>query len=241
MTTIVSAFISNVNNRHDIDLEKYFNYGKILLQVNVPKVIFVDINMYNKIKELENELTKIILIDKNNYYLYSYQDQITNFKANNSNASKDTLEYMFTMCHKTEWVKEAIEKNFFMTENFIWIDFGIRRIFKCDDLEFIEKIEKIQINQYNKIRIGTIWNLNIRYIGDIYSNVFWYFAGGVFGGHKDYLLIFSDKMKEKCIQIIKEKNTIMWEVNIWYLIYMENKDLFDCYLCDHNETIIKNY
>ena len=48
-------------------------------------------------------------------------------------------------------------------------------------------------------------------------------------------------MKEKCIKIIEEKNTIIWEVNIWYLIYLDNKDLFDCYLCNHDETIINNY
>ena len=48
-------------------------------------------------------------------------------------------------------------------------------------------------------------------------------------------------MKEKCIKIIKSRNSIMWEVNIWYLIYLENKELFQPYLCDHNNTIIDNY
>ena len=48
-------------------------------------------------------------------------------------------------------------------------------------------------------------------------------------------------MKNKCIEIITKNNTIMWEVNIWYLIYRENKDLFDSYVCDHNNTIIDNY
>jgi hypothetical protein len=241
MTTIVSAFISNVNNRHDMNLDKYFNYGILLLQSQVPKVIFVDLIMYEKIKEYENGLTKIILIDKTKYYLYYYMNNITNFNVNNGNPTKDTLEYMFTMCHKTEWIKEAIQLDYFNTNNFIWIDFGIRYIFKCSNIEFIDKINNIQFKNYDKIRIGNIWDLNSIYQGDLYSNVFWYFAGSVFGGNKDYLLTFSDKMKEKCIQIIKEKNTIMWEVNIWYLIYMENKDLFDCYLCDHNDIILINY
>jgi hypothetical protein len=224
-----------------MNLDKYFNYGKLLLQVQIPKVIFVDIYMYDKIKELENELTKIILVDKNNNYLYEYIDQITNFKANISNPTKDTLEYMFTMCHKTEWMKEAIESNFFMTDNFVWVDFGIRYIFKCDDFEFIGKIQNLQNKEYQKIRIGTIWDLNSICSCDIYSNIYWYFAGGVFGGHKDYLLNFSNKMKEKCIQIIKDKQCIMWEVNIWYMIYLENPELFEGYKCDHNETLITNY
>ena len=239
MTTIVSAFITNVNN--NTKFEDYYNNGKLLLQVQVPKIIFVDITMYNKIKELENELTKIILIDKNNYYLYNYIDQLTNFKANNNNLNKDTLEYMITICHKTEWMKEAMENNFYMTNNFIWIDFGIKHVFKGSDLEFIQSIQNIQTKEYNKIRIGTIWDLNIVYQGDIYTNVFWYFAGGVFGGHKDYLLIFADKMKEKCLQIIKEKQSLMWEVNIWYLVYLENKELFEGYKCDHNDSLITNY
>jgi len=105
MITIVSAFISNHN---DINLEKYYNYGKLLLQVQIPKVIFVNLNMYNKIKEFENDLTKIILVNNNNNL-----NQITN-------SNKNTLEYIFTMCHKTEWIKEAIKNNFFKTNNFFW-------------------------------------------------------------------------------------------------------------------------
>ena len=37
------------------------------------------------------------------------------------------------------------------------------------------------------------------------------------------------------------KNTIMWEVNIWYLIYKENKELFNSYGCNHDKTLIDNY
>ena len=48
-------------------------------------------------------------------------------------------------------------------------------------------------------------------------------------------------MKEKCITIMTTKNTIMWEVNIWYLIYIENKELFNIYKCDHNSSLVFNY
>ena len=208
MITIVSAFISNINNQNDINLEKYYNYGKLLLQVQVPKVIFVNLNMYNKIKEFENDLTKIILVNNNNL------NQITN-------SNKNTLEYIFTMCHKTEWIKQAIKNNFFKTNNFFWVDFGIRHIFNCSDLEFINKIQNLQTKEYNKIIIDSIWNLDNKY----------------FGGNKDYLLTFSNKIKEKCFQIIQDKKSLVWKVNIWYLIYLENKELFDGY---HNDSLIIN-
>ena len=48
-------------------------------------------------------------------------------------------------------------------------------------------------------------------------------------------------MKKKCLEIIKEKNSFVWEVNIWYLIYLEYPELFDVYRCDHNVTMLANY
>jgi hypothetical protein len=153
---------------------------------------------------------------------------------------------MFTMCNKTEWVKRAIYLNYFKTENFIWVDFGIKHIFNgsfsyCSDEDFIEKINKLNDKKYNKVRIGGIWNISYDYNIDIYKNVAWYFAGGVFGGNIHSLEKFGNLMKSKCIDIMTSKNTIMWEVNIWYLIYNENKLLFDIYGCNHNASLIDNY
>ena len=91
------------------------------------------------------------------------------------------------------------------------------------------------------LRIGSIWDLNNQYYINILKDITWYFAGGVFGGKKDVLLTFAEKTKNKCIQIITEHQTIMWEVNIWYLVYLENPTMFDPYKCDHNESLISNY
>ena len=241
MTTIVSAFISNVNSRKDRTIEKYIEYGKVLLQTKIQKIIFIDELLFDEIKNYSNELTYLIPIKKESIYLYKYKDLLTNFNLNSTSPEKDSLEYMFTMCSKTEWIKKAIELNYFNTQNFIWLDFGIKHIFNCDDNEFITKIENINNKIYKKIRIGSIWNPDIQYYGDIYKDIRWYFAGGVFGGDINSLLLFLEKTKEMCIKIIQEKNTIMWEVNIWYLIYKEMPELFDCYNCDHNSSLIDNY
>jgi len=69
----------------------------------------------------------------------------------------------------------------------------------------------------------------------------WLFLGGIFGGSSKKLVEFADLTKRKCIETIKKENTIMWEVNIWYLIYLEHPELFDTYISDHNKTMLIEY
>ena len=244
MNTIVSAFVSNVNDRYEDSIIRYYNYGKLLLESSVQKVIFVDETMYECIgNEYNKTNTYIIKICKTDLYLYKYENYLTNFHINSTDYTKDTIEFMFTMCNKTEWVKKAIELNPFQSDNFIWLDFGIRHIFPnvCNDKEFIDNINCLGNKIYNTVRIGGIWNINYDFNINIYKDIAWYFAGGMFGGNKLSLLQFAVLMKEKCIHIITTKNTIMWEVNVWYLIYNENPELFDIYTCNHNASLICNY
>jgi hypothetical protein len=246
MNTIVSAFVSNINGRYENSINYYFKLGKILLLSSVPKIIFVDEVMFDLIgTNYDVNTTHIVKINKKDSYLYNYVNMITKFNINSTNMSKDTIEFMFTMCNKTEWVKKAIEINHFNTQHFIWVDFGIKHIFKnYSDEEFIKAIDTLKYKVYDNLRIGGIWNINYTYNIDIYKDVAWYFAGGVFGGNSESLLNFADQMKSYCIFLITTKNIIMWEVNIWYLIYISNIHntyLFDIYYCDHNQTLINNY
>ena len=246
MTTIVSAFVSNMNTRDDRKLETYLLLGDLLLKAQIPKIIFIDTETYTYVKNYENDNTKIIPFKREDIYLYSYLKDIHSFSLSTNFKSKDTLEFMFTMCNKTEWIRKATEYNFFNTENFVWVDFGIRHVFKCNDTEFIKKIENLNTKTYETIRMGTIWdlNMNVDSVGlDIYRQITWYFAGGVFGGDKKILIDFADRTKAKCIKIIQERGSLMWEVNIWYLVFKEtmNELNYSFYKCDHNDSIIDNY
>ena len=130
---------------------------------------------------------------------------------------------------------------FLNSDNFIWLDFGIKQVFNCSDDEFIQKLNNLQYKQYDKVRIGHIWDLSLRYNIDILRQISWYFAGGVFGGNKISLLKFADLMKDKCIEIMNVTYSIMWEVNIWYILYSKTPDLFEPYPCNHSNSIIDNY
>ena len=244
MTTIVSAFICNINIRKDRDFNKYYEYGKLILKTNTCKILFLDETM---MKLFESETydvsnTLLVKINKDSLFLNDYEKIITNFDIHTTSKEKDTIQYMFTQCNKSEWVKNAIELDPFHTDMFVWIDFGIKHMNHCSDEIFIEKLNNLNDKKYSKVRISSIWDLDVNYYGDIYKDVKWHFTGSMFGGHKDALITFHEKMKEKCLEIIYSKNTIMWEVNIWYLIYLENKDLFDAYKSTgHNKTVIDNY
>jgi hypothetical protein len=239
MTTIVSAFLTNVNNFRDI--EKYIEYGRQLLLADCNKVVFIDELLYDKLSQYENNKTHLIKFNKSMLYFYEYLEKISNFSLDTTNHSKDTLDYIFIMCHKTEWMKQAIELDLYKTEQFVWIDFGIRHIFNCTDDEYRSKLETLSTKISDRVRIPTIWDLNAHYHSNPYKAILWYFAGGVFGGNKDKLLLFADLMKTKCLQIIETEHTLMWEVNVWYFIYNENKEIFDAYYGNHNHTIIDNY
>lgn len=249
MTTIVTAFIANANQRIDRSINDYIKYGKKLLElpININKIVFFDETLINLniLQVFPN--TIMIPIKKEEMYLYNYIDQLTNFLLNTQTPEKDSLEYMFLMCNKTEFIRKAIELNPFQTDQFVWVDFGINHIFKNDDSIFNSAINDLKNKNYENVRIGSIWNPDMHNVmiktfrANIYKDIAWYFAGGVFGGDSKSLIKFADLTKQKCIKTIEEKKTLMWEVNIWFLVYLENPDIFSLYNCDHNSTLISNY
>ena len=246
MTTIVSAFIDI--GRRSRPISTYLKYGRLLLELEIPKIIFLEqktieqygISYLNMLPQ-----TTIIPYNQNDLILNKllHKNNVSNINLPNPPPSetKPSLKYLSIILNKTEWVKQAIELNTYNTSQFIWIDFGIYHTFNNPEL-YKKFVLNCQQKQYDKIRIASIWKLN-QYIpseSQIKNNPLWFFAGGVFGGNKDKLLEFADKSKSKIEEITKD-NYIMWEVNLWYLVFKDNKDLFDCYPSNHNPTILSNY
>jgi len=255
MTTLVTAFIKGANQRNDRNIQDYISYGKKLLECPINKIVFLDETLLNVLPNYPN--TIIVPIKKEDIYLYEYKDQITNFSLNTQTPEKDSLEYMFLMCNKTEFIRKAIELNPFhsdpfhsdpfQTSQFVWVDFGINHIFKNDDALFHATINDLKNKTYENVRIGSIWspsmhNMMVKtFRSDIYKDIAWYFAGGVFGGDSKALIKFADLTKQQCIKTIENYKTLMWEVNVWFQVYLDNPELFSLYNCDHNYTLIGNY
>jgi hypothetical protein len=281
ITIIVSAFISNGNKHRNID--QYISHGKKLLESNCLKIIFIEREVFHEhLKEytieekysfqyMVNDAVKtfeyvifnniiFVFFERNDNYLYAYQDEMTEFQLNTDNPNKDTIDYMFIQCHKTEWLHMSIclmnqkENRLFTNTEVLWIDFGIFHMIRNKDV-LKQEIENLRIRvsknsdnsqeekkSENSIRIASCWDLTKNYIDvDLYHKVAWYFAGSIFGGSENILIEFAERTKEKCIQIIRERKSLMWEVNVWYLIYLDKPELFNSYICGHDTSIITNY
>jgi hypothetical protein len=262
-TTIVSAFVTGINKKKEMDISHYIEYGKKLLRLPIPKIIFIEYSIYLSFfngfeseseSESEYPLTEFIFIDSKDIYLYTFLPHITNFQINSVNPDKDTIDYLFVQCNKTEWVRQAIHRNTFKTKQFTWIDFGIYHIVKNDAL-FKNAIMKISQTSVEKVAVGNCWNLRLPFVRDIYKDVAWFFAGGIFGGEPQYLIEFADLVQQKCIQYITERRSFIWETNIWYLVYkdsflnrtlvesslVESSLVFSPYLAEHDVSLLQNY
>jgi hypothetical protein len=251
----------NINIFQIIFIEKYIFDDFFSMYNNEKKGYFTYVieNISKTFEYIVYENKIFVFFNKEDIYLYNYKINITEFNVESNNPSKDTIDYMFIQCHKCEWVKMAIflmkqKKENLENINFLWIDYGIyhminnEEVFK-KELKELENRNTLKLYENKSVRIGSCWDLSwdYDYVAnnnvkiDIYNNVTWYFAGSIFGGNESILIEFADKMKNKSIQIIKEKKSLMWEVNVWYLIYLENRQMFDTYFCGHDISIIANY
>ena len=240
--TIVSAFMININYRADRNYDRYFELAKQFMKVPVNKIIFLDKTIMAYFKDYVNENTTLIAFSKEQSYLYAYKNKLDDFSLNTSNPSKDTIEYMFTMAYKTEFVRKAIEMNNYNARQFIWMDLGIKHMMDIPQDEFSKKIMRLQYLEYpHHVRIGAIWNPDHDYELDIYKDVCWCFAGSIFGGNIPSLIQFADLTKNECIEIMEEKKTLMWEINVWKLIYNMDRWKFLYYFCSHDTSILDEY
>jgi hypothetical protein len=199
-------------------------------EYRTPETRTLKIEDYSKEKDISKMIKNVILFEpQSNLYLYEYKDTLDNSEIR-KNPTKDTIEYMFTMAYKTEFVRKAIHMNNYGAKQFIWMDIGIKHMINVSDEEFCEKVMRLRNISYNlHVRIPSIWNPDITYTcGEIYKEVLWYFAGSMFGGNINSLLEFADLTKETSLNIIKTfKNKFenRWLIHI--LIKRRQKSLED--------------
>ena len=302
---IVSAFISQINQRHDRDLTKYIEYGRKLVCVPLPKLVFIEkeiLDTYSlldkkgeytihsvfvsvgmehhspeeahldvdEIQYIVDETTQTVyvLFDKSWMYFYKHKGEITDFHLNTSNPTKDTLEYMFVQCYKTEWmrlavlllslsppeIQDCLGTTNGNTRQYIWMDFGLYHMFDrpgAGEEMFYRCFREMdtRVSQrylvacqngfpFRTVYFASCWPPAADYYMDVYRQIHWLFAGSVFAGFAEPLLELAQKMRAECLELIREKKHLMWEINVWILIYRKYPHLFNFYRCNHDPSMI---
>lgn len=182
--------------------------------------------------------TQFKIINFDSLYLFNCIDLCTKF-YNHGILNKDTLMYHAFNNMKSEFLNMAISiDNSF--QNYTWVDFGINYILK-NDKDLKNGILNILSKTYlGKIRIGGAHfpkhpsKIDLRHVD-------WSFLGGVFGGDKNAIIEFAQLMKSTCKNMIIEKKTLTYEVNVYVLVYNQNPLLFDHYIADHDLSMFINY
>ena len=273
--TIVSAFMSQINARSDRPVQKYMDLGKSLLRVNVRQIVFLERaiydahfssndNIYYVYDHFEYEGASFsyvvdghitfVLFERSDMYLPAYRDLATNFSVNTPHPKKDTLDYMFVQCTKTEWVAMAIALDKTLKDGvcdglYAWLDFGIRHMYPSDtamETAIYQLRDRLLMSgcwDRSRIYAPSCWDPAHAktYSQDVFREVFWVFSGSAFGGGADALLEFARRTKQKCIFLLATRCSLMWEVNVWYLVYRDCPEFFSLFYGNHNAGILQNW
>jgi hypothetical protein len=139
--TIITAMYyirKDENNQlyNERPIEKYIEWGKSYLLLDFPIIIYTDEYLFPILSEIFYIKNNIKIIKKNLKitYFYKHIDLLTklqnNFIISNKSIEKDTPLYVIINNNKFDFLEDAIENNYFDTDKFMWIDFGISKFAK---------------------------------------------------------------------------------------------------------------
>jgi hypothetical protein len=160
----------------------------------------------------------------------------------NLNKMKDTKEFMILMNSKAEFLKKAIETNYWNSTHFAWLDFNISYIFKemPQTLEYLKILTKRPLNPEFLVIPGS-WDRKgmIETDSNIMNTIYWRFFGGFLLGDAKSVSKLYDLYRDYFVNFIKYNKKLVWEVNFWAWLEVNTIWCPTWYSADHNDSIIK--
>ena len=194
---------------------------------------------------------RFVFFEREQLFLWPYQALASAFSLHTGNPEKDTLGYMMVQCQKVEWMNIATCLTPHLLNEYVWIDFGSFHMFHGSVDRFQGGLCKLRERICERVsregrggavvRMAGCWQPYVHRPGDIYRDINWTFAGSLFGGGGDAIREFACRMREKCFRILREKNHLMWEINVWVLIFLDCPDLFSWFRSDHSPILFDGY
>lgn len=213
---------------------KYNYLEKSIKTLSISKnmYIFISSDIYDHVYNIRKNLnlldkTKIVIIDEKNLYMIQHYNKINENIINNWKPY-DNPYYIMCVATRNNYVKSAIEDNYFKTNYFIWVDFGLNHIVNIPD-NF-----HLHINQNYKIRIG--WVARVHRNNFVFNHET--LAGGLYGGHYKALLNFFELHDKWFIRLMNRGLNINNDKVLFYM-FEEYPELFDVYCSAYSNIFIK--
>ena len=218
--------------------ERFFEYASLFYDLGIsglPIVLFVDPSMVYKFRIFPSTV-HVIGLPLQEVELYQLSMSYTGELPSGRTLAKDTKEFYGLMNAKIEFVQRAAA--LFSAEKYMWIDFGICKIFKNTE-HVIEKLKELQHRTFTKMYLPGCWPYGRPMSVD---HINWRFCGGFFVIPSEFVNCFVDHSKA----VLKDFCTmpqykLTWETNIWTVIEMcAEKENMVWYNADHNDSMILN-
>ena len=230
--TLVTALFKLKSNRHRFN--EYLIWIENLLQINKPIVFYIEPSLLNTIKEKRPKIyeNKTIWIERNFSDLYAYKHDLKKFQETyiiDKAKFKHTVDLYIIWSEKVNFLNESIEKNYFNSKYFFWVDAGLFRdenkkqmipyYNNWPSLEKIEKDPRVKLNGIRKIskeELDKLMNFD-SYTHNKFMNDY-NVAGGFFGGRTDYLIEFRKLYYEILELFYKHKKYIGTDQNLFTIV-----------------------
>jgi len=247
--TLVTALY---NVKRDVDgdgrtFKEYLSWFKETLKIKSPMVVYVDKSLEDFVKENRKNLpTKVItqsLEEIPYYFLKNNIEEILNDEKFLSKiGSPQRVEckmslYNVVIYSKFKWIKEVIEKNYFQSDYFMWIDAGLSRFFHQHDVNTnyqypSENAIETLLEHKDSVLIQTSMSyypdlVNVKQCDESY---FWdartWIMAGLWGGGAKILNKFCDLIDNILQEKMLKNGVINNEQNAMAYAYKNNEDMF---------------
>jgi hypothetical protein len=221
--TVVTAFIkvNNASKKHKYD---YVECAKKTLSLPNPMVIYISEDLHEEVKKIRTELglierTKLIILTVENFYMYSEKNLLDQCCMKNNSPYNNSL-YIMSVNSRYSYLEKAIQNNYFNTDYYAWVDFGISHIVVMDN------IRSITYNNPLHVRIAWIARKNL-----VYNHKS--LGGGIFAAHKDTMKILC-KLHDIEFKYNLSLGHCINDDKTLFFIYLNYPELFDIYFSGYN-------
>ena len=233
--TIVTGFNKlNKTRSPKYHVYDYIEKSKQTLSIRQKMVIFLSKEFIKQVVDFRKSigmelLTKIVEIDESDLYMIDQIDSIKNNTSKNVSPYNDP-KYIMAVNSRYKYMENAIDKNYFNTDYFSWIDFSAGHI-----VEFPPNVY-FSYNRIDKIRIAWI----ARYKNMHFTYNHQALGGGIFIGHKTTMKKYC-KLHDKEFRKLMEKGYNINDDKLCFLIFEKYPELFDIYFASYGKLLVNIY